>query len=153
MYDLETREWGSATSQGKDLRDVTYANFFPVSMGSNFPIKASSTLAEYEHIQAISVGMGATYSLQLNQKDVESCPEKFQIFRAIRTWENARSANAFPGWVKKSWLIRLTNFTWKKHRLIPGNYTKRIWTAKIPGSFVPLTGMRITGSKGRSANE
>lgn len=101
MYDVETREWGSTTSQGKDLRDVTYANFFPVSMGSNFPIQASSTVAEYEHIQAVAVGIGSTYSLQLNQKDVESCPQKYEIFRSIRTWENARSANAFPGWVKK----------------------------------------------------
>jgi hypothetical protein len=101
MYDVETREWGSTTSQGKDLRDVTYANFFPVSMGVNFPIKANSTVTQYEHIQAISVGMGATYSLQLNQKDVESCPQKYEIFRAIRTWENARSANAFPSWVRK----------------------------------------------------
>lgn len=101
MYDVETREWGSTTSQGKDLRDVTYANYFPVSMGANFPIQASSTVAQYEHIQAVSVGMGSTYSLKLNQKDVESCPQKFQIFRAVRTWENARAANAFPGWVKK----------------------------------------------------
>ncbi|MBE9461667.1 hypothetical protein ACFP1I_30595 [Dyadobacter subterraneus] len=100
LYDVETREWGSATSQGKDLRDVTYANFFPVGMGGNFPIKKESTAAQYEHIQAISVGIGATYSLQLNQKDVESCPEKQAIFKVIRTWENARAANVFPRWLK-----------------------------------------------------
>jgi hypothetical protein len=102
LYDAETREWGSATSQGKDLRDVTYANFFPTGMGANFPIHAKSTVALYEHIQAISVGIGSTYSLQINQKDVESCPEKNAIFKAIRTWENARAANAFPRWVKKA---------------------------------------------------
>lgn len=125
MYDLETREWGSATSQGKDLRDVTYANFFPVSMGANFPIQASSTVVQYEHIQAISVGVGGTYSLQLNQRDVESCPEKFQIFRAIRTWENARVANAFPGWVKKELanpanqfhLVETSVDTWKLYKI------------------------------------
>lgn len=100
LYDAATREWGSATSQGKDLRDVTYANFFPVGMGGNFPIKEHSTAAEYEHIQAISVGIGTTYSLYLNQKDVESCPQKEAIFKVIRTWENARAANAFPRWVK-----------------------------------------------------
>lgn len=100
LYDVDTREWGSATSQGKDLRDVTYANFFPVGMGGNFPIKAHSTVAQYEHIQAISVGVGTTYSLYLNQKDVESCPQKNEIFKAIRTWEDARTANAFPRWVK-----------------------------------------------------
>ncbi|WP_449437660.1 hypothetical protein [Pedobacter steynii] len=42
LYDVDTREWGSTTSQGKDLRDVTYGNFFPVGMGGNFPINAKS---------------------------------------------------------------------------------------------------------------
>ncbi|MEP7229301.1 MAG: hypothetical protein ABI691_03560 [Ginsengibacter sp.] len=100
LYDLNTREWGSTTSQGKDLRDVTYANFFPVGMGGNFPITANSQAEDYEHIQAISVGVGTTYSLTLNQKDVESCPQKDAIFKVIRTWEDARAANAFPRWIK-----------------------------------------------------
>ncbi|MDF2190322.1 hypothetical protein [Paraflavitalea sp. CAU 1676] len=100
LYDVDTREWGSTMSQGKDLRDVTYANFFPIGMGGNFPIKANSTVEQYEHIQAISVGFGTTYSLTINQQDVESCPQKEAIFHTIRTWENARAANAFPRWVK-----------------------------------------------------
>jgi hypothetical protein len=101
LYDVDTREWGSTTSQGKDLRDVTYANFFPVGMGGNFPINAQSTVEQYEHIQAISVGFGTTYSLVLNQKDVESCPQKHAIFKEIRTWEDARAADAFPRNIKK----------------------------------------------------
>jgi len=101
MYDANTREWGSTTSQGKDLRDVTFANFFPVSMGGNFPVNANSTVDQYEHIQAVSVGIGATYSLVLDQKEVESCLQKDAIFNVIRTWENARAANAFPRSVKK----------------------------------------------------
>jgi hypothetical protein len=121
LYDAETREWGSSTSQGKDLRDVTFANFFPSGMGGNFPIKAGATVAQYEHIQAISVGIGSTYSLQINQKDVEACTEKYAIFKAIRTWENARAANAFPRWVKKQLadpanqfhLEQLDKDTWK----------------------------------------
>jgi len=101
LYDVDTREWGSTTSQGKDLRDVTYANFFPVGMGRNFPINANSTVEQYAHIQAISVGVGTTYSLELNQREVESCPQKYEIFKTVRTWENARSANAFPRKIKK----------------------------------------------------
>jgi len=100
LYDVDTREWGSTTSQGKDLRDVTYANYFPVGMGGNFPIKANSKVEDYEHVQAISTGIGTTYSLTLNEKDVESCPQKDAIFKVIRTWEDARAANAFPRWVK-----------------------------------------------------
>jgi len=120
LYDVDTREWGSATSQGKDLRDVTYANFFPVGMGGNFPINAKSKVEDYEHVQAISVSVGTTYSLTLNQKDVESCPQKDAIFKAIRTWENARAANAFPHSIKalladpmKNWhLEQVDNNNW-----------------------------------------
>lgn len=101
LYDGETREWGSTTSQGKDLRDVTYANFFPIGMGRNFAINANSTVEQYSHIQAISVGLGTTYSLELNQKEVENCPQKYEIFKTISTWEKARSANAFPRKIKK----------------------------------------------------
>ncbi|HEX5151850.1 MAG TPA: hypothetical protein VFW07_10395 [Parafilimonas sp.] len=101
LYDPETREWGSTTSQGKDLRDVTYGNYFPSGWGGNFSINAHSTVSQYEHIQAVSVGIGTTYSLNLNQEDVESCPQKEEIFKVIRTWEDARAANAFPRRVKQ----------------------------------------------------
>lgn len=101
LYDLDTREWGSSTSQGKDLRDVTYSNYYPVSFGGNFAIKENSTVEQYEHIQAISVGFGATYFLKINQADVESCPQKDKIFTAIRTWEDARGGNAFPRSIRK----------------------------------------------------
>jgi hypothetical protein len=134
LYDADTREWGSSTSQGKDLRDVTYSNYFPVGMGGNFPIKANSTVGQYEHIQAISVGVGTTYSLTLNQKDVESCPQKDAIFKVIRTWENARAANAFPRLLKKQladpkkdWtLVETDNNTWKLYQKINGVKTTPI---------------------------
>ena len=32
---------------------------------------------------------------------MESCPQKDAIFKTIRTWEDARVANAFPRSVKK----------------------------------------------------
>ena len=128
LYDIDTREWGSTTSQGKDLRDVTYSNYFPVGMGGNFPINAKSTVEQYEHIQAISVGFGTTYSLYLNQKDVESCPQKDAIFSVIRTWEDARAANAFTRTIKKqltdptkSWrLVEVNKNTWKLFQRING---------------------------------
>ncbi|MEO9145349.1 MAG: hypothetical protein ABI237_07295, partial [Ginsengibacter sp.] len=144
LYDVDTREWGSTTSQGKDLRDVTYSNYFPVGMGGNFPIKANSTVEQYEHIQAISVGVGTTYSLQLNQKDVESCPRKYEIFHAIRTWENARAANAFPRKIKKqladptkSWhLEQIDNDNWKLYQVV--NKEKSVFfilTRDIAGGY------------------
>ncbi|OQP58045.1 hypothetical protein A3860_39535 [Niastella vici] len=152
LYDVDTREWGSTTSQGKDLRDVTYGNFFPVGMGGNFPIKANSTVEQYEHIQAISVGIGTTYSLYLNQKDVESCPQKDAIFKTIRTWENARAANAFPGWVKKELADPSQNFrleevdagNWNLYKVNAGGAGKRFFVALKRDKAYPLSTGRAT---------
>lgn len=119
LYDIDTREWGSTTSQGKDLRDVTYSNYYPVSFGGNFAIKDTSTVEQYEHVQAISVGYGATYFLAINQEDVESCPQKEEIFKAIRTWEDARRANAFPRQIKK--LLRDPSYDWRLEAGEDGN--------------------------------
>lgn len=119
LYDIDTREWGSATSQGKDLRDVTYSNYYPVSFGGNFAIKDTSTVEQYEHVQAISVGYGATYFLSINQKEVESCPQKDRIFKAIRTWEDARRANAFPRHIRQ--MLRDPAYNWRLEANEDGN--------------------------------
>lgn len=129
IYDADLRVWGSTTSQGKDLRDVTYANFFPSSFGGNFPVTANSTVEQYEHIEATAVGYGTTYALKLGEKDVESCPQKYAIFEVIRTWEEARRANAFPAHIRKmlqdpslSWRLeeKTDKSGWKLYRLKNG---------------------------------
>ena len=122
IYDTQLRVWGSTTSQGQNLRDVTYANFFPSSFGANFPITAASTAEEYEHIEATAVGYGATYSMTLGQKDVESCPNKYAIFQVIRTWEEARRANAFPSHIRK--LLQDPALSWRLER----NEGQSSWT-------------------------
>jgi len=101
MYDLAAKQWGSATSEGKDLRNVAFANYFPATFGGNFGIDSSSTVAQYEFIEAVSVGLGVTYIMPVNQKSIESCPHKYEIFKAIKTWEKARAANAFSRSIKK----------------------------------------------------
>ncbi|WP_290795819.1 hypothetical protein [Flavihumibacter sp. UBA7668] len=136
LYDVSTREWGSATSQGKDLRDVSYANFFPVGMGGNFAIGANSVVEEYEHIQAISVGVGTTYSLILNQQEVEKCRQKEAIFSAIRTWEKARATDVFPRWLKnqladpkRSWRLEegKQENSWILYEMIKGQKTNPVY--------------------------
>lgn len=119
LYDVDNREWGSATSQGKDLRDVTYSNYYPVSFGGNFAIKDTSTVEQYEHIQAIAVGYGATYCMALGQKDIESCPQKDAIFSTIRMWEEARSADAFPRQIKD--LLRNPANSWRLEAGVDGD--------------------------------
>ena len=140
LYDTELRVWGSTTSQGKDVRDQAFANFFPISFGSNFPIVESSTVETYEHIEAMSVGWGVTYALRLSQKDVESCKQKDAIFKAIRTWENARRADAFPKEIKKllanpsyDWHLEegVAKDTWVLYRMENGKKVKSYPLKKI----------------------
>ncbi|MDO3627515.1 hypothetical protein [Mucilaginibacter sp. BT774] len=142
MYDLKTRQWGSTTSEGKDLRNVAFANYFPASFGGNFPIGSASTVEQYEHIEAISVGVGATYIMELNQKSVESCPQKDAIFKTIRTWEDARAANAFPRDVKKrladsskNWTLEKgdNNDSWKLYEKTNGLKTNPITLTRAKG--------------------
>lgn len=131
LYDTELRVWGSTTSQGKDARDQEFANFFPISFGSNFPITASSRVETYEHVEAMSVGWGVTYALKLGQDDVESCPQKYAIFRAIRTWEDARKADAFPREVKM--LLRNPAYDWHIEAVPGGGWTLQ---QKLDGRLV-----------------
>ena len=142
LYDIDTREWGSTTSQGKDLRDMTYSNYYPSSFGVNFAIKDTSTVEQYEHIQAISTGVGATYYMWLGQDDVESCPQKNAIFKAIRTWEDARSANAFPSHIRKmladpayDWTLEAGSDkdSWTLYRLIDGKRSESYQLKRAAG--------------------
>ncbi len=128
MYDTETRQWGSTTSEGKDIRDAALSNYFPATLGSNFAIDSTSTIDLYEHVQAVSVGAGATYFIPLSQKSVERCQNKFDIFKTLRTWENARAANAFPRTIKKhlanpknNWkLVEINRDTWRLYQRVNG---------------------------------
>ena len=87
---------------------MTYSNFFPVSFGANFAIKDTSTVEQYEHVEAIAVGYGATYYLKVNQQDVESCPQ-----------EDARAANAFPRHIRK--MLRNPAYNWRLEALGDGD--------------------------------
>ncbi len=141
MYDAKTREWGSTTSEGKDIRDAAVSNYFPATLGSNFAIDSTSSIELYEHVEAISVGAGATYFIPINQKSVESCPNKQAIFQTLRTWENARAANAFTRTIKKQlvdpakeWrLVEVNRDHWKLYRMINGLMVNPVGLARAKG--------------------
>ena len=92
MYLIKNRKWAI---EGKDIRNMCFSNFFPSTFGITEPLRPNSTAQEWENLQAISVGVGVTYMMNLSQKSVESCAQKYEIFRAIRTWENARQSMHF----------------------------------------------------------
>lgn len=144
MYDLVSRQWGSTTSEGKDLRDVAFSNYFPASFGINFGLDSASTVDNYNHIEAIAIGTGATYQLPLSKKAVEACANKYAIFSTIKTWERARAANAFSRTVKKqladpskNWrLEEVDNDHWKLYIVTDGtNRFYLLLTRDIAGGY------------------
>jgi hypothetical protein len=98
MYFIKKRKWAI---EGKDIRNVNFSNYFPSTFGITEHLNPNSTVQEWENLQSMSVGVGVTYMLNLSQKSVETCPNKYAIFNAIRIWENARAANAFPRNIKQ----------------------------------------------------
>ena len=134
---LVSRKWGTTTSEGKDLRDVAYANYYPASFGMNFSIDANSKVADYEHIEAISIGVGATYQISLSKSSVESCSKKYEIFAAIKAWENARAANAFPRNIKK--LLADPTKDWHLEQVDNNNWKLYPMMEEIKGTAINLT--------------
>ena len=136
MYDLALRKWGSTTSEGKDLRDVAYSNYFPATFGINFGIGPDSRASDYEHIEAISVGIGATYQISLSKNSVEACPMKYEIFGTIKTWENARAANAFSRNVKK--ILSDPSKDWHLEQVDTNNWKLYLMVNGVKGSAINL---------------
>ena len=71
-------------------RNIAFANYFPSTFGITEALRPNSTVQEWEDLQALSVSVGVTYMMNLSEKTVQACPQKYAIFKAIRIWENAR---------------------------------------------------------------
>ena len=118
MYFIKDRKWAI---EGKDIRNIAFANYFPSTFGITEALRPNSTVQEWENLQALSVGVGVTYMMNLSEKTVEACPQKYAIFKAIRIWENARTADVFTAAIKAQLantdkqfhLEQLNELTWK----------------------------------------
>ncbi|HPT14585.1 MAG TPA: hypothetical protein PK796_07340 [Bacteroidales bacterium] len=95
---------GHNGSEGKDLRNMYFANFYTVSTHGP-SINEFKSIPHFEHFESFSVGWDASYALQgMSIKSVEAlgADRKAAYFKIIRTWESARAANAFPAAIKRS---------------------------------------------------
>jgi hypothetical protein len=127
MYNPTNRTWGI---EGKDIRNAAFASYFPATFGITYGIGSTSTVQQFENLEAISIGVGVTYMLQLQQSSVEACPQKYAIFSAIKTWENARAANAFSRMLKKELADPARYF----HLEQVDDYTWNLFTVDSSGS-------------------
>jgi hypothetical protein len=131
MYFIKERKWAI---EGKDIRNIAYANYFPSTFGITEPLRPNSTVQEWENLQSLSVGVGVTYMMNLSEKSVEACARKYEIFAAIKTWENARAANVFTPAIKAQLantdkqfhLEQSDDNSWKLFEVKDGNFVNPV---------------------------
>lgn len=107
MFNPVTNQWGI---EGKDMRYVFQGSYLPATFGI-VGYSSDWSLYDVENLQAKSIGLDATYMLGISQKEVENSPEKAELFRLYKTWENARAAGVFKG----RWKQRLGDLRYKYH--------------------------------------
>jgi len=128
MFDPILNRWGI---EGKDVRYGLGNSYFPPTFGIQ-DYHSDWSVCDAENLQAKAIGWGATYMLGLSQDAVEKSGEKQAIFRAFRTWEDARERGVFSPAIKRE----LADLTKKFHleRRGPGSY-----------KLVPITELRLSG--------
>lgn len=132
MYFIRDRKWAI---EGKDIRNSAFANYFPSTFGITEALRPNSTVQEWEDLQALSVGVGVTYMMNLSERSAEACAKKYEIFAAVKTWENARAANAFTPAIKvqladtgkKFHLEQLNDHSWKLYQVVNGDLVNPVW--------------------------
>lgn len=97
MFNPITNQWGI---EGKDIRYAFQSSYFPCTFGIQ-NLSSTWTVQVIENLQSKSIAWDATYMLGLNEANVEKCPQKEEIFKAFRIWEDARTAQIFPAELKK----------------------------------------------------
>jgi len=124
--------------QGIAMTNTALSNFYTSSFSGGVPgIDANSTVQSFENFQAYSVGMSASYSLALDANAVESCPVKYQIFTAVKTWEVARAANAFSTDVKR--MLRDISRSWHLEQVNSNNWNLYPIVNGVTGTAINLT--------------
>ncbi len=112
MFDPVRNRWGI---EGKDIRYQWASSYFPATFGAQ-AYRGDWTMYDAENLQAKSIGWNATYMLGLDQDTVERSSEKDAIFKAFRTWQNARTAQVFTEGTKR----QLRNLDLKFHLVQAG---------------------------------
>ena len=107
MFDPVANKWGI---EGKDVRYQFESNYFPATFGIQ-DYHGDWTPFDAENLEAKSVGWNANYMLGLSQDTVEKSGEKSAIFKALRTWQDARTDGVFTNAIKE----KLKDLNYKFH--------------------------------------
>lgn len=97
MFNPVTNEWGI---EGKDIRYAHQSSYFPCTFGIQY-FSHKWELQTIDNLQSKAIAWDATYMLGLNESEVEKSPQKKEIFKTFRAWEDARAAQVFPEKLKK----------------------------------------------------
>lgn len=125
MFNPVTNKWGI---EGKDIRYAFQGSYFPCTFGIQ-NLSPDWTVQVIENLQSKAIAWDATYMLGLSENAVEKNPQKAEIFKTFRAWEDARIANVFPKELKKEMqeetnryhLEQVDEKTWKIYQVAASN--------------------------------
>ncbi|MDR3688032.1 MAG: hypothetical protein P4L46_01545 [Fimbriimonas sp.] len=130
-FDPILNHWGI---EGKDIRNGFGNSYFPVTLGGQ-NLHSDWSVYDAENLQSKAIGWDGTFVLGLSEDAVERCGEKQEIFKAIRTWEDARESGIFTRKIK----ARLRDLDYKFH-------LER--TGRRSYSLVPIKEVRVADKAG-----
>ncbi len=85
---------GKRGTQGKDLGNGWSNSWFPATMGGT-PWRSDWSLYDLQNLQAKTIGWDANLGLNTNQKVLDRTGDRDAMFKAFRTWQEAREAQVF----------------------------------------------------------
>jgi hypothetical protein len=130
MFDPILNRWGI---EGKDIRNGFGNSYFQPTLGGQ-DYHSDWSMVDAENLQAKAIGWNATFMLGMSEDAVEKSGEKAAIFKAFRTWEDAREAGVFTDSVKS----RLRDLSYKFHLERAGKNAYSLFPVKeVRASVVP----------------
>jgi len=127
MFDPILNRWGI---EGKDIRNGFGNSYFSPTLGGQ-DYHSDWSMFDAENLQAKAIGWDATFMLGLSAEAVERSGEKESIFKAFRTWEDARESGVFTDRTKA--LLRDLDFKFHLEQ-----------TGKNAYSLTPIKEVRIS---------
>lgn len=142
MFNPITNEWGI---EGKDIRYAHQSSYFPCTFGIQY-FSHKWDLQTIDNLQSKAIAWDATYMLGLSESEVEKSPQKKEIFKTFRAWEDARAAQAFPEKLKKEMQEKENRYhleqtgekTWQLYRVTKEGKKAKYKTLKGKGMSVKL---------------
>ena len=134
---------GKRPIQGRDLGDGWSNSWFPPTFGKQ-GWSPKWSMYDVENLQAKAIGWDATYALVVTQEVLDGIPDRVEVFKAFRAWQDARTAKVFTEAQKEklrdpAYKFHLEQTGEKTFTLYPVTETRSGWVTMENAAKVAVT--------------